>query len=441
MDDIPKRRQGIDGLSHRPAAPAAPTRSRPADTPPHKSTAPHAPAPNRPNAEQGFDFNPGVSHPSLPQQTSRIQDRPASSVQKLLGYPFAPGFDRRIFRLGLASTALDIRFWLLLSLPLVLIRITQLASITPVRLFNAIGNLLVARNYIWGAIIIGGFYLAAVISVLAVTIGEQTMTAIKIRRIDHRVSRAHILIRHAVSNILKTALSWLIDLLLASVVVMILVGTLYWLTSGSPVWLAPWRGYVAGVMIVLTLALLGVLAVRRKLQRAMLATTQLGVGTIQARSFSLVLHNVGISSVALLAALLQLGLAAAAIIAVGVGMYHVLPGLSTIPARLSIWLLGAGTMAVVWLAAVLWQVGHWAGLYHIIVLRSHKDEVSDYLVPSEPLKPRLWPALAAATLVLLVLSLYIAGVVAFRGGVTSVGKHIKQSIPSDAGKLIPGIDR
>lgn len=440
MEHIPKRRHGIDGLSHGPAS-VRPQSSHQAATgqPALLRTAPMHPA-QTVRATEGFALASNVSHPSLPQQHSRIQDKPASSVRKLVGYPFAPGLDKRILRLGLISTVLDIRFWAITLVPIVVARLAQLTSLAPAQLVEFTNTFLVARNYVWAIIIVGGFYLGAIVSVLIVALSRQVMTAIKIRRIDHRVSRGYILIRHAVSNILVTSLSWLLDLLLASTIIVSMIGAVYWLTVASATWLAPFRSYAVGLVVLVALLLLGILFVRRKLQRSMLATTQLPLGAIQARSFKLVWHNPSLSAVAFGFAVVELVVATSLIVLIGASFYTYLPALTTIPARLSVWLLALAAIMAIWLGSVLWQSAHWAGFYHIVVLRCKKDQVSDYLVPSGPLKLRVWPAIAAACVVLTVLVAYVAAAFVFQGQVKRVSQQIKATIPSDVGRLVPGID-
>ncbi len=440
MEHIPKRRHGIDGLSHRPAA-----------AHPHSSPRqiPDKPAPARPafrkhsrptSPTESFALSSNVSHPSLPQQHSRIQDKPVSSLRKLLGYPFAPGLDRRILRLGIIATVLDIRFWAVLFVPIVFVRLTRLTSLAPAQLVELLRDFLVARNYVWAVVIVGALYFVAVLSVLIVAIARQVMTAIKIRRIDHRVSRGYILVRHAVSNMLTTALSWLIDLSLISAVVAVVVAAVYWLTVASVAWLAPWRSYVVGLVVLKGLFLVSVLMIRRKLQRSMLATTQLRLAAIQARSFELIWHNLPLSAVAFSLAVIEFAAAASLIALIAVSLYMYSPDLTTVAARLGVWLLGLSAVMALWLGSVLWQSAHWAGFYHLVVLRCKKDQVSDYLVPSGPLKLRVWPAMAAACVVLVVLFTYFGAAFAMQGQVRRAGQQIKASIPSDVSRLVPGIE-
>jgi hypothetical protein len=333
-----------------------------------------------------------------------------------------------------------VRFWFLICSPLLIIRLTQLTKQSPAELSQTVNEMLTRQNYVWGVVIICGIFVALTLSVLAVRIARQVLMATTIRRIDHRVGRTHILIRHAVSNIARTTISWMVDVLLVSLVVVSSGLVLYWLTVFSPDWLVPWRSYAAGAVGAATLVALAIITMRRHLQQAMLSTTILPVHSIQLRSYRLVVRNFGISTVALCAAFLELLLAMLAVLAVGVWLHGILPNLTTIPGRLSAWLLGAIVMALLWLATVMWQSAHWAGLYHTVVLRSKKDEVSDYLVPPELLKFRLRPILAVSGLALLALSLIVVCSVVFHSAIWDVGKAVKKAVPSDVSRLVPGID-
>ncbi len=447
MEQSPQRRHGIDGLSHRPVSPR-PQASRPPQMATEKlvSTSSHRPkaVPRKYGiaelpSNSGFAFNEGVSHPGLPQQHAPLRTNQASSFKRLVMYPFARPFDNRIARFGLIATVLDIRFWLVLSLPLLILRLHELAKLAPIQVVHKLNALLVAHNYGWGAALLGGLYLAGVLSVLIVAVALQVITAIKIRAIDHRVSRAHILVRHAISNILKTTLNWLIDSTFALSMIILACAGIYGLSISTTPWVVIWRDYLVGLIGLVSFLVLGVLYVRRKLQRAMLATTQLPVRSIQGRSLMLVVRNLPVSALALLLALLQL--TGAMVITAGIGgiIVHYLPLTTTIPGRLCLWLLAAIGMGLVWLVTVVWQAMHWAGFYHLVVLRGSKDTVSDYLVPTMPLKLRVWPALVAAGLTLLVFCTYAGAVIGLRPQVRSVVQRAKQVIPSDARNIVPGI--
>lgn len=437
MNNIPKRRQGIDGLSHRPARVHIPTDAT--------HTPKIAPAQgNQPTSSHteiaGFELQTGVSHPSLPQRHSRIQDRPESSIRKLLKYPLCYGRDRHVALLGVVSMVLDVRFWILVCLPPFLARLYQAGNQSPAELSQAINRLLVARNYVWAIVIIGGAYIALVVSVLVTRTTRQVLMATTIRRIDHRVGRTHILVRHVVSNIGKTTISSLVDALLLTLVIISSGALLYYVTISSPSWLLPWRSYVAGLVGVIAITVGGIIATRRHLQQAMLSTTRLPVASIQLRSFKLVKRNFAICTVALCTSLLELLLALFAMLAVGVWLNGILPKLTTIPGRLSAWLLSLLVVGLLWLATVLWQAIHWAGLYHLVVLRTKKDEVSDYLVPSEHLKFRLRPVLAVAAVALVGLLVFVSCSVAFSKPILNVGSKVKSAIPVDVGKFVPGIE-